>query len=159
MDQNKLDFLQNDLAFRLKHVAPDAEGKWGKMNGQQMVEHLVLVFKNANGKLKTDTIYTPPEELAARRELMMSDEPFDQNFRSPVLPEDPLPQHFQTINEAIEKLKKEIKHWVDVYTQNPSLTIRNPVYGDLNYSESIQLLYKHARHHLAQFGIDDPDKS
>ena len=158
MDQDKLDFLQNDLAFRLKHVAPDAKGQWGKMNGQQMVEHLVLVFKNANGKLKTDKIHTPPEKLAAVRAFMMSDEPFEQNFKSPVLPEDPLPVHFQTINEGIEKLKKEIKDWVEVYTQNPSLTIRNPVYGDLNFSESIQLLYKHARHHLAQFGLDKQDK-
>ena len=35
MNQDKINFLKNDLVFLLKHLAPDAKGSWGAMNGQQ----------------------------------------------------------------------------------------------------------------------------
>jgi hypothetical protein len=30
---------------------------------------------------------------------------------------------------------------------------RNPIFGDLNYEQNVRLLYKHALHHLRQFGL------
>ena len=43
--------------------------------------------------------------------------------------------------------------WVnEAFEKNPDLVTRNPFFGDLNFEQSVQLLYKHALHHLRQFG-------
>ena len=40
MNQNKLKFLSTLFVPLLNNLQSDAVGKWGKMNGQQMVEHV-----------------------------------------------------------------------------------------------------------------------
>jgi len=42
----------------------------------------------------------------------------------------------------------------EVYAANEKLQIRNPFFGDLNFEQNVALLYKHAVHHLKQFGIE-----
>jgi hypothetical protein len=42
---------------------------------------------------------------------------------------------------------------VNLYEETPGLKITNPVFGDLDYGLAVNLLYKHAVHHLKQFGI------
>ena len=42
----------------------------------------------------------------------------------------------------------------EVFEKDPGLKTINPVFGELDFDSNIQLLYKHALHHLKQFGID-----
>lgn len=88
MNQDKINFLKDDFIFLLKHLAPDARGSWGVMNGQQMVEHFVDVVKNASGKLKLPMV-NEGEKLEKARAFMMSDKPFPENVKNPFISETP----------------------------------------------------------------------
>jgi hypothetical protein len=153
MTQERLSFLQHQFIPILKASNPTTPPKWGKMSFQHMVEHMVLTFKNANGKMKIDEMKTPPEKIQAFQDFIMSDKEFRENTKSPSFPEDPLPLHFATAEEGINKLEKEINDFVKVFEANPGMTTRNPVFGDLNFELAVNLLYKHSIHHLKQFGL------
>lgn len=153
MTADKIDFLQHKLISLLRDADPGTQPKWGRMNFQQMIEHLVLTLKNANGKLKVSEMKTPADKIPAFQEFIMSDKAFRENTKSPAFPEDPLPLHFTSAEEAINKLEKEIKDLFAVYETTPGLKITNPVFGDLDYEHAITLLYKHTRHHAKQFGL------
>lgn len=152
MNSDKLQFLQNEFIFLLKHLAPDAKGNWGKMNGQQMVEHFTDFVKIANGKLSLPPINTG-EKLEKYRRFMLSDQPFKENTRNPLLPEIPPETRHQTIQDAIAELQAEINYFAAIFQNEPGKTTENPLFGSLDFDENIHLLYKHAQHHLKQFGM------
>jgi len=54
---------------------------------------------------------------------------------------------------AIAELKEELDHFFEIFERDPELTTHNPLFGNLDYAMNLQLLSKHARHHLRQFGL------
>jgi len=152
MYPDKKEFLQHKVIPLLRNADPSTQPKWGKMSFQHMVEHMVLVIKNANGKLKAE-MKTPPDKIQAFQDFITSDKLFRENTKSPAFPEEPLPLRFSSAEEGIDKLEKEISDYFQVYETTPGLQITNPVFGDLDYELSSTLLYKHAQHHLRQFGL------
>jgi hypothetical protein len=121
------------------------------MNGQQMVEHFILAVKSASGKLPQPLV-TPAEQLDKFRSFLYSDKPFKENTKNPLMG-DPLPKHYASMEEAIAKLETELHYFAEAFRQNPSLTTINPFFGELDFAGNVQLLHKHAVHHLRQFGI------
>lgn len=155
MSLEKENFLRTRLIGYLQRLDPSTKPKWGKMSVQQMIEHYAVdAVKNACGKLKFDQILTPPERLEGMREFMMSDKPFKENTKNPLLGEDPAPTYFKTVQAAIGALQQELIYFFEAYEKNPQMVIRNPFFGDLNFDQNVQLLYKHAIHHLKQFGVE-----
>lgn len=154
MENEKLKFLREDFIFQLRHLSPDEKGKWGQMNGQQMIEHFTDAVRNANGKLKLPVL-NEGERLVKFREFLMSDRPFSENTRNPLLSDTPTPIKHSTIQEAIAELQVEIEDLVTLFESKSEHTTSNPFFGDLNFEEVVQLLHKHASHHLRQFGLDD----
>lgn len=155
MIRDKTDFLKNDFISQLKHLDPAKAPLWGKMNVQQMIEHISReALRNANGRLKFDTILTPPENLGKMRDFLMSEKPYRENTINPLMSETPLPLKNHSLGDAISELEEELAYFFEVFEKDPNLVIRNPFFGDLNYQQMVQLLYKHALHHLKQFGVD-----
>ena len=155
MTIGKENFLRTRLVAYLQRLDPATPPRWGKMNVQQMVEHYAGdAVRNASGRLKFDAIMTPPERLEQMREFMMSDKPFRENTKNPLMGEEPAPLHFKTVQAAIGALQQELIYFFEVFENNPQLITRNPFFGDLNFEQNVQLLYKHALHHLRQFGIE-----
>lgn len=149
-DQQKIDFLLNEFPARLRTLAPEAMGTWGRMNAQQMVEHFILSVKNASGKLQLP-IVSQGEVMEKSRAFMLSDKPFKENTKNPLI-DDPLPPHFPSMEAAISKLELELHYLVDVFQKSPGLATQNPFFGVLDFDGNIHLLHKHAMHHLRQFG-------
>ena len=155
MSIEKENFLRTRLISHLQQLDPATPNRWGKMSVQQMIEHYAGdAVRNANGRLKIDTIITPPEQLQRMREFMMSDKPFKENTMNPLMGEEPLPLRYTTVQAAIGALQQELIYFFEAYEKNPEMVIRNPFFGDLNFEQNVQLLYKHALHHLKQFGIE-----
>jgi len=155
MSIEKENFLRTKLVPYLQRLDPATAPKWGKMSVQQMIEHFGGdAVRNASGRLKIDTIVTPPENLERMREFMMSDKPFKENTVNPLMAEEPAPLRYKTVQAAIGALKQELIYFFEAYEKNPGLIIRNPFFGDLNFEQNVQLLYKHALHHLRQFGVE-----
>jgi hypothetical protein len=155
MSLEKENFLRTKLISYLQRLNLATPPQWGKMNVQQMIEHYSGdAVRNANGRLVMEKILTPPEQLGKMREFLMSDKPFKENTKNPLMGEDPAPLQYQTIQGAIGALQQELIYFFEVYENNPGKIIRNPFFGDLNFEQNVQLLYKHAMHHLRQFGIE-----
>ena len=154
MDQVKLYFLTNEYIPLIKDLPADAIGKWGKMNGQQNVEHVTGFFRVSTGKLKFPLV-TPVEHLPKYKEFLFSEMEFRENTKAPVsvLPEEPMPIRKASMNEALEELQNEIKDFVDFFKNNPGVKTSHPVFGDLNFEEWVLLHYKHVTHHLKQFDL------
>jgi len=150
MNQEKFNFISAGIIPLLNALPADAVGKWGKMNGQQMVEHVAGFFKVSTGKIKFSLV-TPVEHLPKYKEFLNSDKEFRENTKAPVLPEEPLPVRFATMTESINELDKYIKEFVDLFSSNSQLKTMHPVFGELNFDEWVLLHYKHVTHHLKQF--------
>jgi hypothetical protein len=120
-----------------------------------MIEHFAGdAVRNASGGLKIDHIMTAPDNLERMREFMMSNKPFKENTKNPLMGEEPAALRYNTVQGAIGALQQELICFFEAFEKNPSLVTRNPFFGYLNFEQNLQLLYKHAIHHLRQFGVE-----
>lgn len=155
MSFEKENFLRTRLVRYLQQLPPSTAPRWGKMNVQQMIEHYTIDgLSVANGRNKTEKIITAPEKLPLLREFMMSDKPFRPNTKNPLLGDEPAAPQFNTVQAAIGALQEELIFFFEVFAKDPQMQTRNPFFGDLNFEQNVQLLYKHAIHHLRQFGVE-----
>lgn len=153
MNFEKENFLRTKFISLLQKLDNHTIPLWGKMNVQQMIEHFTDVVMSASGKIKLP-IVTPADKLPRFREFMFSEKPFKENTKSPVLAEEPAPLKKHTKEAAIGKLQEELIYFFEIFENTPGLKTINPVFGELDFDGNIQLLYKHALHHLRQFGIN-----
>src|SRR5215467_16025623 len=105
VNEIKKKFLEDQFIPLVKKITPSIQARWGKMNSQQMVEHVAGFFRISTNKLKFPFV-TPLEHLPKFRAFLLSEKEFRENTKAPILPDDPLPLQFSTMNEAIEQLEK-----------------------------------------------------
>lgn len=152
MTEEKKSFLKNELIVLVGKLKGDEKGKWGKMNAQQMVEHVAGFFKVSTDKIHFP-LTTPAEHLPKYKEFLLSDKEFRENTKAPVLPEEPLPLQYATMPEAINDLTKSVDDFFAFFKNDPFKTTLHPAFGELNFNEWVQLHHKHVTHHLKQFGL------
>lgn len=152
MNTAKLEFLSVTFPNLVAQLDANANGAWGVMNAQQMVEHMSYSIRIANGRLPME-IVTPAESLEKVKGFMLSDKPFRENTKNSMLPDTALPITQLDMESAISELKNEIQLFVDVFQKEPDKMITNPFFGNLNSDEWLHLLHKHATHHARQFGL------
>ncbi|MEO8763773.1 MAG: hypothetical protein ABI416_05780 [Ginsengibacter sp.] len=152
MNTSKEIFLKEDLISLLEKLNGDEKGKWGVMSVQQMVEHFADAVQNANGKLIVPSL-NQGERLEKFRHFLMSEEPFKENTKNPLIAAEGVALRQRNLPSAIIKLKKELNYFFEIFDLHPGLKTQNAFFGDLDYAMNIQLLHKHAIHHLRQFGL------
>jgi oxepin-CoA hydrolase/3-oxo-5,6-dehydrosuberyl-CoA semialdehyde dehydrogenase len=151
----KEQFVCAGLLDHLSNLKADTPAKWGKMNAQQMVEHLATFFDVSSGKLIYDLL-TPAEQLPRYREFLHSEKQFRENTRAPleVMGEEPMPVKYGSFEDAVSALRKSIDNFQEKFREDPTAKTIHPVFGPLDYSDWVQLHHKHCSHHLRQFGLD-----
>lgn len=154
MNEQKFSFITRECIPLFRTLSADALGKWGKMNGQQMVEHVAAFFYVSTGKIKFGLV-TALEHLPKYKEFLLSDKEFRENTKAPgsVIGDEPLPLRYATMEEALEKLSESIVAFENYFKDDADKKTMHPVFGELNYEEWILLHYKHVTHHLRQFGL------
>lgn len=145
-------FLATEFTQLLLHAPVDTAPAWGKLNLQQMVEHFTEAVNIASGKIKIDKVLTPPENIEKMQAFLASDKPFKQNTPNPLMPEVPAPVVHSEYKTAVKTLQEALDYFFEVFRNGLQQT-SNPFFGHLNYEQNVQLLYKHAVHHLKQFGL------
>ena len=150
---SKAEFLKAEFVEKLRKLDPATPRNWGKMNVPQMIEHMSYAFRQANGHDIYSTV-TPAENVAKMQAFLMSDKQFRENTPNQLLPDGPQAVKHTSIGAAIAELQEEIDHFFNVF-EAPGKIITNPFFGDLNYEMWVQLLHKHAWHHLRQFGVSE----
>lgn len=155
MHEIKQQFLKQELVPLLQQIPSDTQPLWGKMNLQQMVEHLAAAVKVASGQL---TLPGNPDRSIWERSkaFLMTEKPFRENTQNPFLPEEPFPIRQHTLAASINMLQSALIEFFAIYSQDPAKRVMNLIFGELDFAAQVQLLHKHALHHLRQFGVEPP---
>lgn len=151
---DKSSFLETEMFILLDGLATDHKNQWGKMNAQQMLEHVRDFFMVSTDELHFD-LAVPEEYLPKYREFLLSDKEFKENTKAPssVLGEEPLPLRFNNIDEAKKALRMAVNHFFKYFKLNPEAKTLHPAFGELGFDDWVLLHYKHVTHHLRQFGL------
>ena len=154
MIPEKIEFIKNGFLPLLSGMEKEKIGKWGKMNAQQMVEHLTAMFKISSGKLMMPLV-TPEENLLKFKEFLMSEKEFRENTKAPlqIVPEEPLPLRNESMQDAFQVLERSVQEYFTFFNDDAEKKTLHPVFGELNFAEWIQLHHKHVTHHLKQFRL------
>lgn len=143
----KADFLKNQYTKILTQLAADAPRKWGKMNVQQMIEHMSDYVRVASGKTSLQTV-TTEDRMPRMQAFLESEKPFPENTPNSLMPDSPIPVRHADKEHAIAELQHEIDDFFKAYEQQPGKSTPNPFFGVLDFEKQVQLLYKHSTHHL-----------
>lgn len=150
---DKAVFLKTALVPAIAGIAPDRRPDWGKMNLQQMTEHMSREgFGWASGRIPQQAV-TPDEHLPRMQAFLMSEKPFRENTPNSLMADEPPATVHPGMTGALHELQQEIDHFFAVYEQEPGKKVLNPFFGTLDFGMQVQLLHKHALHHLLQFGV------
>ncbi len=154
MQDDKSGFIKTRMFLLLNELHSTTTARWGKMDAQQMIEHVADFFDVSTEKIKFDLV-TPEEHLPKYKEFLLSEKQFRENTKAPtaVLGEEPLPLRTASLDKAIEKLKTAVADFFEYFKNDPAKTTIHPVFGPLNFEEWILMHYKHVTHHWRQFGI------
>jgi oxepin-CoA hydrolase/3-oxo-5,6-dehydrosuberyl-CoA semialdehyde dehydrogenase len=149
--QEQKEYLLNQLVNDFRSLSQPANANWGKMNFNQMLEHLIEACKNASGDIVFDTFHTPEERLPAMQAFLMTDKLFKPETKNAMMSEEPATVKNENTNALLDELQSQINRFYERFQQNENLVVRNPIFGDLNEELWTRLLYKHCIHHLHQF--------
>lgn len=154
MLNEKAQFIKETFPSLLQQANSSSPAKWGKMNFQQMLEHVTDFFQVSTQKQHYPLV-SAPEHMPKLKEFLQSDKPFRENTKAPtsIIGEEPLPHRYATVEEAMQGLIAEMNFFFQLYADEPDMTAVHPVFGELNYEEWVLLHYKHVTHHLRQFGL------
>jgi len=133
MNEQKLNFIIKESIPLFESLTPDSASKWGKMNAQQMVEHVAAFFYVSTGKIKFDLV-TAPEHLPKYKEFLLSDKEFRENTKAPttVIGEEPLPLRYASMDGALENLTEAIANFEIYFKDDADKRTTHPVFGELN---------------------------
>jgi len=146
-----VDFLNTDeIIAKLSTLTRETQPVFGKMNGQQVIEHLSLLMQISNGKIDAD-YFVSDEKTTRRKPFLDSERELHIGFRASILSDEPTPEKFKTIEEALSDLMLQIKdfetHFKTAKTEN------HPFFGELDYEYWKKFHTKHFTHHFKQFDL------
>ena len=138
------------MRSKLLKIKKEAIPLFGKMNGQQMIEHLSFLLQISNGKVAAD-YYVSDEKSARRKPFLNTEGELQVGFKAPLLSEEPNALKFHSVGEAINDLFIQIDafktHFESVKAEN------HPFFGELDYDYWQKFHVKHFTHHFKQFGL------
>ncbi|APZ44908.1 hydroxymethylglutaryl-CoA reductase, degradative [Polaribacter reichenbachii] len=148
---NWINFLNiDDISERLNTLTKITKPVFGKMNGQQVIEHLSLLMQISNGKIDAD-YYVSDEKTARRKPFLDTDGELHIGFRAAILSDEPTPEKFNSIQEAIDDLVVQINDFKNHFTE--TTTENHPFFGELDYEYWKKFHVKHFTHHFKQFNL------
>ncbi len=145
-------FLQHLASEALSILSPSTKAIWGRMNPQQMVEHLIMLLEISNGNLLV------PSEIDAKffienRRFLYNDIQTPHNFKVHFLEKGLPPNKYINLEESIIIFRQQLALFNN-HVQNHDDQLRiHPIFGPLNHDEWSRCHFKHIYHHLLQFNL------
>ena len=144
-----LDKLTRDgLVARINSLTENSTAEWGEMTVCQMLKHCILAEGMYRGENKYPRMFLGRLiGKVALKGLLKDDAPMRRN--SPTIP------HFK-ISETGGDVAAEKKKWIALindYQRFNNPDFAHPFFGKMTEEQVGILVYKHADHHLRQFGV------
>jgi oxepin-CoA hydrolase / 3-oxo-5,6-dehydrosuberyl-CoA semialdehyde dehydrogenase len=149
-------FFRDQLGAAVAALQEGALPRWGAMTAQQMVEHLAWGFELSTGRAAVECT-VPPERRERYKAFLRDNTPMMHEFRNPVLVGGLPPLQHPGLAEARAALAVAVGRFLDHERAAPGAVYNHPVFGPLTAEEWSRAHFKHAYHHLLQFGlIEEP---
>ena len=145
---NKTDV--DEILERLKHLTPESQPVWGKMNVGQMLAHCNVTY---------EMVYTDkhPKATGIKKFLLKlfvktpvcNSKPYPKNSRT-------APQFLIATEKVFEDEKKRLSdHIIQTLSHGEAYFDgkESNSFGSLTAQEWSNMFYKHLDHHLNQFGV------
>jgi len=145
-------FFKEEAPQLLDQLKADAQPVWGLMTAQHMVEHLIVTYKMAIGRIKIPMVISE-DKVERNRAYLIQDSPMRRSVPSPTGKNELQPLRSASLSEAIEKLKAEIQKFDEFIAANPDHKAIHPYGGELNAGQWLLFNRKHMKHHFIQFGL------
>jgi hypothetical protein len=145
-------FFKNEAPRALDQLTTDTKPLWGVMTAQHMVEHLIVTYKMAIGRIKIPLVIDP-EKAERNKPYLTADSPMRRSVPSPTGNNELQPLRAASLEEAVEKLKLEIQKFAEFIEANPDHKAVHPYGGELDADEWLLFNRKHMKHHFIQFGL------
>lgn len=148
-----VDFLDVDLVReKLLKLEENSKPIFGKMNAQQMIEHLSDILKIANGNWEVN-VFVDDEKASRRKPFLDSEYEIQSGFKPKFLSEEPVKERFNSLSEAIEDLIFQITSFQTVFEEDKNRVVVHPFFGNLDYEYWKKFQVKHFTHHFKQFNL------
>ena len=142
---------RKNLNLLLSTLQPGTPPLWGKMNAQNMIEHLVEAVEYTNGKRVAVLRFPKNKANKQREDLVNSDfviPPGAQGY----LPDATKTKRFKDLETAIHELNNELDAF-EYFFKTEGITATHFEFGPMNHKEWIIWHGKHFTHHFKQFGL------
>jgi hydroxymethylglutaryl-CoA reductase len=135
----------------LNGLTPSQKPLWGKMNAQEMVEHLsdMLMMARGTGNF---TIDVDAETIARRQQFLLSDKEMAKNIAVPFTKE-LIELRNDELELAVDEFTDEWMNFTEYFENNPGTSVIHPYYGALDFNLWLKMHDKHFVHHFKQFGL------
>jgi hypothetical protein len=151
-----MDINLNELLFlKLKPVellTDEKKALWGKMNAQQMVEHLIDFLEMSNGRIEAELI-TPFKKIESVKKSLLSNRPLAEIIELDLFPHEPKPFKTNNMFFAKQTLYEEVIEFYKFFDITSYAAPMHPIFGRLSKKEWEIFHVKHFNHHFSQFGL------
>ncbi len=144
---------RKEINALLSKLTTQSEARWGIMQPQHMIEHLIKTLQHSNGKKEIGQKSTEEEAKQAKAAFIYTDVEMPMGLKSSLAGETPDPLQFADLETAKQQLNKELDDFENWYQEHPTAVFVQPRLGKLNHQEWIVLHNKHFTHHFKQFGL------
>jgi Protein of unknown function (DUF1569) len=142
---------RRNLNLLLSILQPQTPALWGRMNAQNMIEHLVEAVEYTNGK-RVAELQVPVDMADKQRKDLVSSDFVIPNDVAGYLPDATKAKRFKDLSTAIDELNNELDTF-ETFFKTEGATAIHFEFGPMNHREWIIWHGKHFTHHFKQFGL------
>jgi hypothetical protein len=139
---------RDEITARLRRVEGNTKAQWGRMNAYQMLKHCTLWEDMIFGKIPAKRAFIGRIfGRMALKTVLKDDSPLRRS--TPTLPA-------LIIKEESGDVARQKSEWSDrigAYSNFGLSSFMHPFFGQMSREQIGQMAYKHADHHLRQFGV------
>ncbi|MDT7830795.1 phenylacetic acid degradation bifunctional protein PaaZ [Flavobacteriaceae bacterium S356] len=149
-----VEMTESKIKECLNKLTEDTKPEWGSMTAQHMLEHVEYTYRIASGEIQDFGVTTPEKILEKVHATLYNYEKMPRGYDFPLAKESEIEKlKHENLDEAKQQFLEARSEYLEYFKENPSATLKNAVFGDLNKYEWYLMERKHLNHHFEQFGL------
>jgi hypothetical protein len=135
------------IVSRMQSLSVSSTGRWGRMDVAGMLQHLHLSMRMTLGELQVPSVNKRAFQMFPLKHLILYVLPFPKG--APTAPE-----LKPAVAASLEKERASVLELLERIGTGPREGVgpAHPLFGPMTWREWGVVTYKHANHHLRQFG-------
>ena len=144
--------VTDEVIARIEKLSPETQPQWGKMGVAQMFAHLSVAYEFVYTDKHKATKATGFKKFMIKlfaKNMVCGEKPYPKNGRT-------APQFIITEEKVFADEKARLIEFMNKVQQEGESAFdgkESHSFGPLNKTEWTNMFYKHADHHLTQFGV------